>query len=368
MKAMGFPLVYKLGDGLLDNIGEYVRPFGKKPLVVADAFVRSLYEEALVQALKREDITPLFVDFGGECSPAAIESASQKARDEGCDCVLGFGGGKAIDTAKAVKIETGIHVIIVPTIASNDSATGRLAITYNDDGTFIGPRFLENNPDAVLVDTGIVARAPVRFFIAGIADALVTKFEADQCVASGCDNFFGARPTEAAICLADACYTIVRKYAPEAVRHVREQRVSEAVEKVVEANTLLSGLGFEGCGVAAAHAIGMALADLPGAKGVLHGEEVALGLIAQFMLEKRDDAFMKDMLDFYTAVGLPASLKDLGIPEPDAEQLRKTATFVLRPKSRIHNMSIPVTIESVEEAITQANKFVAAYRAGSSDS
>lgn len=364
MKAMGFPLVYRQGDGLLGHIGEYVRPFGKKALIVADAFVRSLYEEALVQALKREAIAPVFTDFAGECSPAAIERAVQEAKATDCDCVIGFGGGKAIDAAKAVKIETGIHLIVVPTIASNDSPTSRLSIVYADDGGFIGPRLLENNPDAVLVDTGVIARAPVRFFIAGIADALVTKFEADQCIASGCDNFFGGKPTEAAICLANACYEIVRRYGPEAVLHVKEQRVSPAVEKVVEANTLLSGLGFEGCGVAAAHAIGMALGDLPGMKGALHGEEVAVGLIVQFMLEKREPAFLNDMLGFYASIGLPASIRELGAPEPNDEQLRNLAAFALRPQSRIHNMSMPLTVEDVAKALSQAGERVAAYHKG----
>ena len=212
------------------------------------------------------------------------------------------------------------------------------------------------------MDTGIIVRAPVRYFLAGIADALVTKFEADQCVASGCDNFFGGRPTEAAVCLAQACYELVRRHGTEAVFHVKEQRVSPAVEKVVEANTLLSGLGFEGCGVAAAHAIGMALGDLPGITDVLHGEEVAVGLLVQFMLEKRDPAFLEDMLDFYTSIGLPASIRDLGVPEPDDARLQELAAFVLRPQSRIHNMSIPVTDRDVVSAILQADECVAEYR------
>ncbi|WP_339764744.1 glycerol dehydrogenase [uncultured Hoeflea sp.] len=362
MIIMGFPQFYQQGEGLLNNIGELVTVHGRKPLIVADAFVRTTYGEALADSLKSADIEPVFFPFAGECSPGAIGSAVKHARDTGCDFVIGFGGGKAIDTAKAVKIEIGFPVVVVPTIASNDSPTSRLAITYEDDGRFIGPRFMTANPEAILVDTGIIVQAPVRFFVAGIADALVTKFEAEQCAASGRDNFFSGRPTEAAICLAGHCYDVVRKFGVQAVTDVQQKTVTEAVEKVVEANTLLSGLGFEGCGVAAAHAIGLALGDLESLRGILHGEEVAIGLIAQLVMEGRDTAFVHDILDFYTAIGLPASLVEAGAENIGESELRPLAEFIARPQSRIHNMAMPVSADLVVSSIMRASEIVAEYR------
>ena len=196
---------------------------------------------------------------------------------------------------------------------------------------------MDMNPDAVLVDTDVIVRAPVRFFVSGIADALVTKFEADQCVASGGRNFFGGLPTEAAMCLSSHCYQIVRQYGKQAVEDVKVQKTSLSVEKIVEANTLLSGLGFEGCGVAA-------------------------GLIAQFMLEKREKAFMDDILAFYDDLGLPASLLDIMDDLPNSESLHRLATFVVRDNSRIHNMAMPVNTENVVEALTAAVDLVVNWR------
>lgn len=355
MLSMGFPLIYRQGEGAFEKLGDLCAMFGRKPFVVADAFVRELFTERLQGALASMDMTPVFATFEGECSPSAIDKAAAEAREGSCDLIIGIGGGKALDAAKGVKLECGLPIVIVPTVASNDSPTSRLVITYTDEGEFIGPRFMAANPEAILVDTGIIAEAPIRYFVAGIGDALVTTFEAEQCRLSGVENFFGGRPTEAALSLAEQCYNLVRRYGADAVADVTAKRVSDAVEKVVEANVLLSGLGFEGCGVAAAHAVGMAIPEIPEITGVLHGEEVAVGLITQLVLEGRDKEFMNDMFGFYKAVGLPSTLRQLGLENVTDEHFKIVADFVARPKSRIHNMSMTIDAAMLKEAIKSAN-------------
>ncbi len=363
MNSMGFPLLYRQGVGAFETLGDLCVLFGKKPLVVADAFVLDLFSQRLRTVLADVDMTPVFASFAGECSPTAIEKAAGEARSASCDLVIGIGGGKALDAAKGVKLECGLPIVIVPTVASNDSPTSRLVITYTDEGDFIGPRFMATNPEAILVDTGIIAEAPIRYFVAGIGDALVTTFEAEQCRLSGVENFFGGRPTEAALSLAEHCYRLVRRYGAEAVTDVSAKRVTEAVEKVVEANVLLSGLGFEGCGVAAAHAVGMAIPEIPEISGILHGEEVAVGLITQLVLEGRDHAFMNDMFAFYEAVGLPSTLQQLGLDAVTDEQIQIVADFAARSKSRIHNMAMKIDAVMLKEAIRTANDMATAFRA-----
>lgn len=363
MNIVGFPSSYRQGPGLLDDLGEACLPFGTRPLVVADGFVQNEFRARLDKTFAKSNITPIYEEFRGECSPDAIAKATKTAIENDCDFIVGLGGGKAIDTAKGVKIETSLKIMIVPTIASNDSPTSRLAITYSDEGDFLGPRFLPFNPEAILVDTAIIASAPTRFFTAGIGDALVTKFEADQCRVAGANNFFGGQPTEAAMALSDHCYKIVRQYGAQAVLDVDRKEPTEAVEKVTEANVLLSGLGFEGCGVAGAHAIGMALSLLPEIKGILHGEEVAIGLLAQFVLEGRDDEFFKDQLDFFRSVRLPASLPEVGFNEVCEDRLSKVAAFAVRNNSRLHNMSFPISERMVLEALLRSDEIVRSYDA-----
>ncbi len=351
MRAIGFPLIYRQGAHLLDEMGDLVAWFGRKALVVADERVLALYGGRLVATLRRAAVETTVSRFSGETSPEELERLSAVGRTERCDVVIGLGGGKAQDGAKAVKRALDIPVVVVPTVAASDAATSRLAITYTADGEFLGPLFMRTNPDAVLVDTAIIVDAPVRFFIAGIGDALSTLFEAEQCRISGVTNFFDARPTQAALAIAERCFRIVWDEAEQAVRDVCHRRVTETVERVVEANVLLSGIGFEGCGVAAAHAISQGFTRIPELRGALHGEEVAVALLSQLVLEGRSDEYLTDVFDFYRRVGIPGSLRTLGLSDPRSDHYEEIARFACRAGSRIHNMASRIPVDAVVSAL-----------------
>lgn len=356
MLVMGFPLIYKQAPALLGDLGNHVRQFGRRPLVVMDDFVNTRHGEKILRSLGAAGIEPQLSIFAGEVCAEEMEKQAKNASALGCDFVIGVGGGKVQDTAKSVKHKLGIPVVLVPTVASNDAATSRLIITYSRTGEFIGPVTLPFNPDAVLVDTEVIADAPPRFLVAGIGDALATFYEAEQCRLSGASNFFGGRPTEAACALAALCKDLILRHAEEAVESVKKKTVTEALSKVVEANVLLSGLGFEGCGVAAAHAVSQGFTYIPQLHGHLHGEEVAVGLAAQWFLERRDRTMMLSMLAFFDAIGLPFCLADLGLENPTQKELETISSFACREKSRIHNMSFKVRPEDVVSALKDANE------------
>ena len=191
------------------------------------------------------------------------------------------------------------------------------------------------NPDIVLVDTAVIAAAPVRFFLAGIGDAISKKFEVERAVAAGGLNFFKGRACRATLTLARSCYDEIRAHAADAVAAVRRQAVTDAVERVVEANILLSGLGFESGGLAAAHALTRGFTALPQTHSALHGETVAFGLIVQLVLEGRPAAFIAELLAFYRAIGLPCTLRQLGLAEPDEASL----TAIAAPSCRAPHMA-----------------------------
>ena len=76
-------------------------------------------------------------------------------------------------------------------------------------------------------------------------------------------NIAGGRPTMAAMTLARLCFETLLEHGLDAKRDVEHHVVTPAVEKVVEANVLLSGLGFESGGLATAHMIGNLLSNVP---------------------------------------------------------------------------------------------------------
>ncbi len=183
LRAFGSPQRYLQGPGALRELGGIVATFGAtRPFVVADAVVQALLRADLEAALGP---AARFAVFGGECSASEIDRLAAQARAADADIILGVGGGKAIDAAKGVRIQQPMPLVVVPSIASNDSPTSRIVVVYTDDHRLLEVRRMPTNPDVVLVDTAIIAAAPPRFFVSGIGDALSKKFEAAQCAASG---------------------------------------------------------------------------------------------------------------------------------------------------------------------------------------
>ena len=99
---------------------------------------------------------------------------------------------------------------------------------------------------------------------------------------------------------------------------------------MVEANTLLSGVGFESGGLAAAHAVATALTIIPEVHAsVLHGEMVAIGVLTQLVLEKDVDEYER-ALALFKKLGLPVRLGEIGLDaDRDAEALKTVASVAV---------------------------------------
>jgi glycerol dehydrogenase len=296
------------------------------------------------------------VDFGGECSPGEIDRVGSVASDHGAGVVVGVGGGKALDTAKAVAHPAELPLVLVPTIASTDAPTSALSVVYDDDGAFLEYRFWGGNPDVVLVDTEVIAKAPVRFLVAGIGDGLSTWFEADASSKTRARTMAGGAPLEAALTLARLCYDTLLEHGVAARQAVERNTVTPAVERVVEANTLLSGLGFESGGLAAAHSIHNGLTALHETHEFWHGEKVSFGVCAMVVLEGRPAPVLHELVDFCLEVGLPVTLGDVGVDADNAD-LGKVAEAACAEGETIHNLPFPVEPAMVVDAMLAADAY-----------
>src|SRR5437667_2445552 len=147
--------------------------------------------------------------FGGECSLAEIERVKSAARECTARTIVGAGGGKVLDTARAAAADLGLPVVNCPTVASSDAPCSALSVIYTEAGVFQEYRFYRKNPDLVLVDTQVIALSPPRLLSAGMGDALATWFEAKTCVEGGVRNMRGGASTQSALALAELCYRIL---------------------------------------------------------------------------------------------------------------------------------------------------------------
>lgn len=200
------PGKYIQGAGAIKRLGDYLKPLAERWLVVGDKFVLGFAEEMLRKSLADAGLAAEIAPFGGECSHNEINRLRDIAGNAKCTAVLGIGGGKTLDTAKALAHFMNVPVAIAPTIASTDAPCSALSVIYTDEGEFDSYLMLPRNPNMVIVDTQIVAGAPARLLAAGIGDALATWFEARACSRSGATTMAGGKCTQAALALAELCY------------------------------------------------------------------------------------------------------------------------------------------------------------------
>lgn len=371
-KAFICPTKYVQGEDELLNLGYFVKSFGESALLIAhkDDVVR--VNDKLEKTCEKFGITFVESGFQGECSREEVARLQKIAKEKGCTCTIGLGGGKAIDTAKCVA--QGEALIIVPTIAATDAPTSHSAVLYTPEGAFDDYAYFKQSPTVVLIDTTVIAKAPTRFLVSGMGDALSTYFEA-RATSNSYSNVNAGLPcgyregvcgeakgTNTALALAKLCYETLIKDGAKAKLASDCNVVTQQLENIIEANILLSGLGFESGGLAGAHAIHDGLTILEGTHKYFHGEKVAFGTIAQLVLENVSTEELNQVLDFCLEVGLPVCLSDIGVDSITEEELMEVAKKACIKEESIHAMPFPITVESVAAAIIAADKIGKEYK------
>jgi glycerol dehydrogenase len=355
VKIMIAPNRYIQGPGVIEETAKYIAHLGSSFFFIGGPTSLSHIREKASASLGERSLRYHFEEFKGECTRSSAAGLSEKAKKWGAHVIVGAGGGRAIDTAKAVSHELDSSLVIIPTVASNDAPCSALSVQYKENHMLDRFLILKRNPDVVLVDSKIIAESPTRYFVAGMGDALATWFEAFTCTKSSAKNLPGGVTTSAALNLAKLCYDTLMKYGVSAKLAVDQNVVTPAVEMVIEANILLSGLGFESSGLAGAHGIQEGLHALEGTEKTLHGELVAFGAIVQLVMENYPKEEIDTVIGFCNAVGLPVTLKQLGVFNISPENLMKAAKVACMEGLTTHNTYFEVKPELVLGALIGAN-------------
>lgn len=361
-RAFGSPFKYVQGPGEFGRLPEYTKPYGKA-CVLIDGFLYEDLNRKLKEAYGKEGGEFLAISFHGECCDEEVNRIREAAKESGAALIVGVGGGKTLDTAKVCADAMELPVIIAPTSASTDAPVSEIAVIYTADGEYIGSRKMKHNAHLVLVDSEIIVKAPRRLFVAGMGDALATYLEARACEASDSPNYIGAgRRCRAGMAIAEACWDILFEDGKNALLALDTGVITEALENVIEANTLLSGLGFLNTGLATAHGIHSGLTMVPSTHKYLHGEKVAFGIVCQMVIENSPSDLVDQVMRFMVDIGLPVTLEQLDV-EPTRENItaiaKKTADGPL-----VHQEPVLVTEAAVYDAILMADALGRKYREG----
>jgi glycerol dehydrogenase len=351
------PQRYIQGPGVLAGVGRYLSlTKSQRVALLMSARAQRTEGERIKESLRAAGIATVVATFHGECSLEEIASHVETLAPAGIDCVIAAGGGKCIDAGKGIAFRLGTPVVIVPTLASNDAPCSALSVIYSPAGVSTGIEFFPSSPAIVVVDTEIIAAAPERYLVAGMGDAMATWYEARACLVNPAGvTMVGARPTLASCAIGEVCAQTLFKEGRAAATAVAAGTVDASLETVVEANTLLSGLGFESGGLAAAHGVAQSFTAIPKVHAnYLHGEMVAMGTLAHLMMESRPDEAAR-VADFFADVGLPVHLGQLSLDAADTAALDTIVAGSLGFPF-IYNMPPPVTADRVRSAVLEADE------------
>ncbi len=341
---------YLAGEGILDRLGEVARLFGSQAIVIADPLVKELAGLRAAGLLRQAGLRVHEQLFPGETSPEAVQGAATRCGMLEGALIVGMGGGRALDYAKAVADRAGRPVLMVPTSAATCAAASACAILY------AGGRYVETRPVlppiCCLVDYRIIAEAPVRLLASGIADALA-KWEEGRLQEGAVLSF----PERAALEVARRFHADLWERGRWAVEDCRKKETTARLKAVVDANILGAGLcsvlGGHRLRSAAAHAFAISLTLTGERISALHGETVGFGLVFQrCLLGEREEAAA--LAGFLRGLGLPLTLADLVDRDLPPAGRTVLTRLLLRPRSGIHHLPRPVSEANILRALEEA--------------
>ncbi len=366
-RTFGSPNRFALGANAVEKFNLFVPLLGKRGFLFGGSTSLSTCEDSIRDSLGEAGAEVVAYSSGERyCTDEATERLAEQGEAEEAEFIVGVGGGSVMDLAKLVADEMGVKVALVNTVATTNGAISALSVVYTDEEhAFKRYDFFSRSPELVVMDTKIVAESPTHFLVSGMGDASACKWESEACWNSSSRNLLdhhveSGLPTQASLTLSQLSHDVLMDYGVDAKEACEAEVVTPALNRVVEANTLLTGLGFESSGLAAAHSIHNGLTVLENVDGT-HGGMVGFGVLTQLVLENQPKEEIKKMVEFYDSVGLPITLDAFNV---EVDQLDAVAEAAVAEGETIHNEPVGVSKELALDSMKYANRIGTLYKEG----
>lgn len=345
------PEKYWNEPGIIAKGGEIIAPIGRRAWILAGTTALSATGGVLLDSLNKNGVHYEVLVYDGYCTEEDIDAHVELARAARSEVLIGIGGGKILDTIKAVGDKLKLPVVTVPTIAATCAAWSALSVVYNRQGTQLRGIVLDRSPVAVLADTEILAAAPPRYLAAGIADTIVKWYEAAPNIGSGPDSIH----RRAGLQTAKLALDILEELSLDAYLAAGSGKVTDAIIEVTNAIIFLAGQAGSLTGgkprAAIAHAINNSLTRQHETHIRLHGEKVAFGLVVQLFLEGYSQTKIDTLARLLHALGQPLTLTQLGFTGKLAEKAALVAKGVVLPEEAVALLPFQVDAKLLEQAI-----------------
>jgi glycerol dehydrogenase-like iron-containing ADH family enzyme len=352
MPSFSLPARVLRRTGALDELGALCQPLGQRVWVIGGHTALSVCAARIQASLTAAGLTQLGCDwFGGLCSIENVSEQARRANELGAEVIVAVGGGRVMDTGKSVAAACGLPVITVPTIAATCAAFSTVSARYKPDGHFLDVELFSQAPAAVVIDSQIIADAPVRWLAAGMGDTLAKWYEfraiSESRQADG--------PTMAIRASSRLCYDLIERYGPAARIAAETRTPGPELDNVLDAIIVHAGITsiMGSAPAAAAHAIFEGFTALDKTRELGHGFLVGYGNLCLLALEQRPQAELETAVNLARACGLPLKLTDLAELSP--EELDTVARTAIATRD-MSNMPFAVQANDVIAAMQRLEK------------
>ncbi|TCS63428.1 iron-containing alcohol dehydrogenase [Varunaivibrio sulfuroxidans] len=344
-----FPTKITFGPGTIAQLADSCAALGiRRPLLITDRGLRDLPMIAAAIAANAAAGLPtgLFAEVKGNPVGKNVEDGVAAFRDGGHDGVIAFGGGSALDAAKAVALMVGqdrplwdfvdegdnwlrvnedgmVPVVAVPTTAGTGSEVGRASVITDEDGhrkkIIFHPRMM---PGIVISDPELTVGLPAHVTAATGIDAFVHCFEA-YC-APGYHPMAEGIALEGMRLIAGA---LPRAYADGADVVARADMLAAASMGAVAFQKGLGGVHALAHPIGAVYDTHHGLANAILLPYVMRANRAAIaprmGLVGRVLgLDRADfDGVFQWALEFRKTLGIANALKDIGLDAGRADDI-----------------------------------------------
>lgn len=309
---------YVQESGAVRKLPQELQRLGGKAFVLSGANAYAAAGPSLETALEGARFPYVHARYDGPCCEEISVSLAAQAREAGCDMVLAVGGGRTLDLGKMVAHYAHSRYAALPTSSSTCAAFTPLSVVYTPEGATITSWFFSREVDAVVVDTALLSQQPPRCAAAGILDSMAKWLEIKHHAPRIAEE---KSPTDLFVAntLADTIYRRLLEMGQTAYRDICAKKETDAVAELCYLTIPATGL-VSGCARGARQS---ALAHLLYERTracfpkellrVIHGELVAIGLIAQLLFLDLPDELCQ-IKEFMRSLHMPQTLMDLGLP------------------------------------------------------
>jgi alcohol dehydrogenase class IV len=348
------------GPGSIERLGPEAQLLkAKKILIITD---QGVIQAGLLEGVEKslQSVNLPFVIFDGvEPDPRieVVEKSVEKAKKEGIDLIIGFGGGSSLDIAKVTSImitntgkidsffgvdlvpNPGVPVILIPTTAGTGSEVTPIAILSDTKEKLkkgiVSPTLF---PEVTILDPKLTIGLPPS----------VTAFTGMDALTHAIESYYSINATDLSDLLAFRAMELLSKNLRMAYAHGENLAARSSVLE----GSLLAGIAFANAGVGAVHAFAY---PLGGEFHLAHGltNTLMLPYVMRYNIlgcpskfAQMAKAFGEKVEGISELIGaeiavrfierlsddirVPRRLRDVGIPEDAIPRLAEAAMKVTR--------------------------------------